>query len=276
MKVYDLRNINWVKSPGFTGTPGCYMKAKVKCSDNKIHYYKLSNFNEQFGFIGVESINEVIAYRVGKILGFDVLEQKLKCVIVKVNGIDYKTYMCDSVNYKNDNETRISIGDYYRSKSNGNRNVCDVLVNCGLERYVNIITVFDYLIIGRDRHDSNMEVLFNSKNGKLRTSPIFDNGISLLAPITLDIPIRERENKIRDFKELDDYIGNNFIGTRSLSSNLYLINKPIYVNKLTKEHKRSIFYGLHDVLSESDINKIWSILCYRYSYLRKIGKIKER
>lgn len=54
----DMRSVDWVNGSGPSGTPGCYLKAVF---DDK--YYKLSLFSDAYGFIGSESVNEVIAYR---------------------------------------------------------------------------------------------------------------------------------------------------------------------------------------------------------------------
>lgn len=48
---------------------------------------------------------------------------------------------------------------------------------------------------------------------------------------------------------------------------------PIKVNKLTKEDKRSIFFGLNNLLPKEYIDKIWKLLVYRYMFLRKRGFI---
>ena len=53
-----MRSVVWVNGSGPSGTPGCYLKAVI---DDK--YYKLSLFSDAYGFIGSESVNEVIAYR---------------------------------------------------------------------------------------------------------------------------------------------------------------------------------------------------------------------
>lgn len=273
--IKDMRKVDWNYGTNFTGTRGCYMKAKIE-ENGKIMYYKLSNFNSVDGFVGHESINEVIAGRLGKMLGLNVNYQYLRKAIVNIKQKEYITYVCESFSYKKNNESRMSIEELCNTFRKDSESNLDVIKRLGLSGLIDRVIAFDFLIIGRDRHGSNIEVFWDMKNKKFIEAPIFDNGISLLAPITYDIPHEERIEKIREFKELGTYIGNNYIGSRNLTENLKNISKPIYVNKLKREDKKRIFYGLREALDNEYIEKIWSIIVYRYSYLRKVGIFIER
>ena len=138
----------------------------------------------------------------------------------------------------------------------------------GIQKDICDMIVADFLTLQRDRHGGNIELLV--KDGKYRLSPLFDNGLGLLAPYPSCF-----NNDIRDFDVLGDYPVNNYIGSRSLYQKLDYIKSPIKVNKLTKSDRRSIFYGLSDVLPKEYLDKIWELLVYRYAFLRKRGIIVD-
>ncbi len=46
--------------------------------------------------------------------------------------------------------------------------------------YIYIMLVVDFVILNRDRHGANIEVLRNSRDKTLRLAPLFDHGLSLL------------------------------------------------------------------------------------------------
>ena len=50
----------------------------------------------------------------------------------------------------------------------------------GWEDYVYQMLIVDYLILNRDRHGANIEVLRNSRKKTVRLAPLFDQGLSLL------------------------------------------------------------------------------------------------
>lgn len=58
----------------------------------------------------------------------------------------------------------------------------------------------------------------------------------------------DSSTRVKNFKPLEDYRVNNYIGEQSLYSNLAYIDKPIKVNKLTRRDRQSIFYNLSEVL----------------------------
>ena len=51
----------------------------------------------------------------------------------------------------------------------------------GWEGQIKQMMLVDYLIANRDRHGSNIEVIL-SPDGSARLAPIFDNGLSFVAP----------------------------------------------------------------------------------------------
>lgn len=266
--MLDLRNIYWGKGLKASGTQGCYFKATI---NNE--YYKLSSFNNIIGFFGHEAINEVVVSRLGKILGFNVLEQVLKDVLVNIQGIEYRTYACKSKNYVTNGFTRMKFENFFAVYRRKDESIYNFINRYGLQKYFNIMYVLDFIIINRDRHGANIEVLLDN-NKKLKMALYFDNGLSFTCSITKDI--QNYKNQIISFDPLCNLPVNNYIGSRSLYDNLNLVSKPVRVNPLRKEDKKRIFYGLNTVIDDFHREKIWQIITYRYSFLRKRGLIIDK
>lgn len=271
-KVIDLSIMGWQQSIGNLGANGCYLKTRIKEPDG-VYYYKLSAFNSAVGFYGHESINEVIVYRLCKILGIPCTEFKLVKVRVKLGGILYETYACKSKSYKKESEIAISLEDLYLETRRKNETILEFIRRNKLNSILDYMLVLDYLILNRDRHGANIEII-KGKDGKLRPATFFDNGLSFICTITPEFP--NYKQSIEGFNELIDLPVNNYIGSRSLQYNLQYITNPVIVNKLVKRDKSRLFYNMRGILSEEYKDKIWAIITLRYSYLRKLGLIKER
>lgn len=114
---------------------------------------------------------------------------------------------------------------------------------------------FDYLIINRDRHGGNLEVLKNT--GPVHLSPLFDNGLSFLCTNT-DV------STVNTFDALQDRLVNNFIGERSLAKNLLSIDKKLRFGELQEKHRELLFIGLDGILPSVYYDKIWEILMMRW------------
>ena len=272
MLVRDLSSIDLSLSPGNTGTDGTYLKCRIV--ENGIPcYYKFSLFDEYRGFYGYESFNEVIAYRLGRILGLNVLKQSLVTAKVRVKGVEYTTVGCMSRSYKRKSENRMTIGEFYIRYRLSGESPLATLTRLNYSWFTDILFLFDYLIISRDRHDSNIEVLTDGTNW--RFAPLYDNGVSLLAPINLGLEKDVFRDHVNRFNPLADVVVNNFIGSKSLQKNLENIKNPVRVNRLTKEDKSRLFYEMNSHLPRFYKDKIWEIICLRYSYLRKVGILVE-
>ena len=115
--------------------------------------------------------------------------------------------------------------------------------------------VIDYLILNRDRHGANIEVLRNARNKTLRIAPLFDHGLSFLCSCYT-------EDEFKRFDILEDKPCQNFIGSRSTFDNLNFVEekKEVFSRKLKLEDKEVLFADLETVLSETHLKKIWDML----------------
>jgi hypothetical protein len=119
--------------------------------------------------------------------------------------------------------------------------------------------IFDYLIINRDRHGANLEVM---KNGGKRLSPYFDNGLSFVCSCT-------DETDLASFDIMEDRPVNNFIGEKRLALNLAGISDNLVFNELQQSDSDRLFEGLGDVLSDLYLTTIWDIIWRRWSNVKK-------
>ncbi len=149
-----------------------------------------------------------------------------------------------------------------------NISVDDMVVKLGIQEQVKVLLLADFLVLQRDRHGGNIELLKSRRGYSL--APLFDNGLGLLAPYPSCY-----NTDISKFDVLYDYPVNNYIGCRSLYKNLDYLDNPIVVNKLVRSDRQRLFYNMSDVLSKQYMDKIWELITYRYMFLRKRGLIVE-
>ena len=134
-------------------------------------------------------------------------------------------------------------------------------INRGWDKYVYEMFVIDFLILNRDRHGANVEVLRNRKNKTIRLAPLFDHGLSLLFSCNND-------EEISNFNVMEDKKINSYLGSNSARDNLDLIptdKLPIF-NSLKKSDKEVIFKDLDEIMSQYLINKIWSMIYSRWCF----------
>lgn len=256
--IQDLTFLQWSHVRSSSGTAGTFLKSQSTLNGEK-KYYKISNFNSVDGIVGHECINEIIVDRLLTILGVEHLSYELIHADIEIEGRVYNTYLCASVDFKKRGESKVALDDYYRTNGQKGELHYDFCVRNGWRKHIDTMLAIDYIILNRDRHGANIEVLRNSKNRTLRIAPLFDHGLSLLYSCVTD-------DEARDFDILEDKRCQNFIGGYSCYDNLKLIQNPkdVFSSKLKESDKEIIFEGLEDVLSETFIDKIWNMIFERY------------
>lgn len=109
-----------------------------------------------------------------------VSEYELIHADIEVEGVVYNTYLCASEDFKKRGESKIALDDYYRTNAEKAESHYDFCVRKGWQEYVDQMIAVDYLILNRDRHGANIEILRNARARTLRMAPLFDHGLSLL------------------------------------------------------------------------------------------------
>ena len=211
----DMTHLSWTHIRSSSGTAGSFLKATDDLREPKV-YYKLSNYDNQRGVTGHECVNEIIADRLLSILGVEHLNYSLIHADIIVEGRKVETYLCASEDFKKRGETKVALDVYYGVEKRPDETPMDFCLRNGWGEYVYQFLAVDFLILNRDRHGANMEVLRNSKEKTVRLAPIFDNGLSLLFNC-------HTEEQVQKFDPMEDKPVQCFLGSCSAAGNLELI-----------------------------------------------------
>lgn len=260
----DLTYLKWSHARNSSGTAGTFLKSQSVISGEKI-YYKLSNYDSEKGIVGHECINEIIVDRLLTILGVEHLEYQLIHADIEIDGKIHETWLCASKDFKNAGETKSALDNYYQINRKPNETRYEFCVNHGWQKYIDTMLVVDYLILNRDRHGANIEVLRNGRKHTIRIAPLFDHGLSFLYSCY-------SEEELQRFDALEDKPCQNFIGSRSTLENLSLIaeKKNVFQTKLTLRDKELLFENLSFAISKAHQDKIWDMLWGRWCQYEKL------
>ena len=263
----DLTYLKWSHVRSSSGTAGTFLKSQSVVSGEKI-YYKLSNFDSEKGVIGHECVNEIIVDRLLTILGVEHLEYQLVHADIEIDGKVYDTWLCASKDFKKIGESKAALDNYYQVNKSADEARYEFCVNQGWKRYIDTMLVVDYLILNRDRHGANVEVLRDARKHILRIAPLFDHGLSFLCSCYT-------AEEIEKFDVLEDKPCQNFIGGRSTYDNLKFVEnkKDIFTNSLKEEDKGILLADLDSVLTEVHLDKIWNMLWARWCEYEKLCDI---
>jgi hypothetical protein len=254
----DMTYLSWSKIRHSSGTAGSFLKSYSELGGKKI-YYKLSNFDATKGVIGHECVNEIIVDRLLDVLGIAHLHYQLIHADIVINDVLYDVYLCASEDFKEAGESKVALDAYYELEHHKGESPLAFCIRNGWGDYISQMLVVDYLILNRDRHGANLEVLRNSRKKNLRLAPLFDHGLSLLCSC-LDA------KAVEDYNITEDKLTNNYIGSRSTWENLNLISpeKLPKLNPLTENDRTILLDGLDEIISENLREKIWNMIWKRW------------
>lgn len=256
----DLTYLNWSKIRHSSGTAGSFLKATSELGGTKI-YYKLSNYDNIRGVVGHESVNELIVDRLLTILGVEHIHYQLIHADVRVDSKIQETWLCASENFREKGEDKQAIDVTYESERLDGESALDFCIRMGWSDYIWKMLVVDFLILNRDRHGANIEVLRNKKKKTIRLAPLFDHGLSLLCRC-------ESEEDIEKFDGLADLPIQCFVGSRSALENLRLIpaEQMPELSPLKESGKAVLLEGLSDVILQNLQGKIWNMIWKRWCF----------
>ncbi|MBQ2578544.1 MAG: hypothetical protein II571_03885 [Lachnospiraceae bacterium] len=254
----DLTYLKWSHVRNSSGTAGTFLKSE-EVRDGKKIYYKLSNFDLEQGVVGHECINEIIVDRLLTLLQVEHLHYELIHADIEVEGRVYETWLCASEDFKERGESKIALEDYYRWDTQVGESRYDFCVRHGWKNYVDQMLAVDYLILNRDRHGANIEVLRNARKHTLRLAPLFDHGRSLIFTCT-------SESDVEKYNILEDKRCQNFMGGFSCYENLSFIKKKSSVlqGSLTPASREVLFADLDGILPDCFFDTIWEMIYKRY------------
>lgn len=260
----DLTYLSWSLIRSSSGTAGSFLKATDDLQQPKI-YYKLSNYDGINGIVGHECINEIIVDRLLNILEIEHLHYDLIHADIDVDGKEMETYLCASKDFKAHGEHKVALDAYYQAEKLDGETPLQFCTRNGWSDFIYKMLVVDFLILNRDRHGANIEVLRNAWKKSLRLAPIFDHGLSLLFNC-------HTEEEINQFDVMKDRAVQCFVGSRSAQQNLMLIPKDeiLALNPLQHTHKAYLLEGLDGIIPQSLQNKIWDMIWQRWEYYENL------
>lgn len=257
-ELQDMRHLVWSKIRHSSGTAGSFLKAYSELGGRKT-YYKLSNYDNLKGVVGHECVNELIADRLLTLLGIEHLHYQLIHASILVNETPIETWLCASEDFKARGETKIALDAFYEAEHTVGEAPLEFCLRMGWGDYLWKMLVVDYLLLNRDRHGANIEVLRNSRKKTLRLAPLFDHGLSLLCTCLT-------EDAIRQFDVMQDRPIQSFVGSRSAEENLKLIPREQLpqLNQLTEADRAFLMDGLDQVIPQTLQDQIWTMLWGRW------------
>lgn len=258
--IKDLRFLSWTKTRESSGTAGSYLKSFSYSNGKKI-YYKLSYFDDVLGVFGYEAINEIISKMILDDLGYNHLDYNLIHALITIDNKEYKTYLNSSFDFKDKNESKITFENFYEINKFEGEGKLDFSKRYGFIKDIYNMIILDYLIVNRDRHGANIEVLYKEKEKTYRLAPMFDHGLSLLSPYY-------KEEDILNFDIYVDRKVNSYIGTSSLDENILYVPREFFPMK--KPNFESIIKKLEGIAPTFYLDKCLKLLELRWKYLEDI------
>ena len=254
----NLSYLSWTRLRNSSGMAGSFLKAYTEFEGNK-KYYKLSNYDGMNGVVGHECINDIIVDRLLSILGIEHLSYTLINADIIVDGKIINTYLCSSDNFRKKGEDKIALDTFYEMEHQENETPLEFCIRNGWSNYIFKMFLVDYLILNRDRHGANIEVLRDKKRKTIRLAPLFDHGLSLLC-------MCRTPEDIEKFDITEDKRVQCFVGSNSTLNNLKLIPKDeiITLSPLRENDKEKLLEGLEDILSPALSDKIWEMIWKRW------------
>lgn len=257
-ELQDMTHLTWSKIRNSSGTAGSFLKAYEDAPEAKI-YYKLSNYDPFHGVVGHECVNEIIVDRLLTLLGIAHLSYRLIHAEIIVDDAQLETWVCASEDFKRPGESKIALDAYYQAEREPGETPLQFCIRCGWQSAIYEMLVVDYLILNRDRHGANMEVLRNRYNKSIRLAPLFDHGISLLS----------RCSSVEEMLQEDllaDKPVQCFVGSKSSLENLKLIppdRRPI-LHPLPDRAADILSEGLEDALDKRMLDRICEMILARW------------
>jgi len=178
---------------------------------------------------------------------------------VTVDGKTHEVYLCASEDFKAKSESKIALDAYKELEALPDESALEFCSRMGWENYIYQMLVVDYLILNRDRHGANIEVLRNSRKKMVRLAPLFDHGLSLLCSCSDDAAAAK-------FDVMADKPCNNYIGSKSTWDNLRIIpkDKTPELTPLHESDRQVLLEGLDGVISPTLQEKIWEMIWKRW------------
>ena len=254
----NLTALSWAKARQSSWTTGSFLKSFGSDESRKV-YYKLSDYDPVNGIIGHECINEIVVCRLLEILGVEHVDYQLIHADVVIDGKTHETWLNASEDFKRPGESKVALDTYYALERQGDETPLEFCIRHGWGQQIWECLVVDYLILNRDRHGANLEVVRNPKARTLRLAPLYDHGLSLMFRARTDA-------QVAAFDVMADLPVQSFFATHSTRDNLGLVppDKLPRFAPLRESDQTSLFDGLHDATTAQWRAKTWEMIWQRW------------
>lgn len=254
----DLTMLSWAKARQSSGTAGSFLKSYDDLSGRKT-YYKLSDYDVVNGIVGHECVNEIVVDRFLEIMGVEHLSYQLIHADVRVGGKVYETWLNASEDFKAPGESKVALDTFFELERADGESPLDFCARMGWRQQAWRAIAVDYLILNRDRHGANLEVLRNPRARTLRLAPLFDHGLSLMFRARTD-------EQVSAFDVMADLSVQSFFGSHSAWENLRLIPRdelPEF-KQLREGDRAALFEGLEEATTPLWRQKVWDMIWGRW------------
>ena len=252
----DLTHLVWSRYRHSSGTAGSFLKAYETKGGTKV-FYKLSAYDSVRGIYGHECINEIIADRLLTLFDIEHVPYRLIHADVNIEDKVYDTVVCASDDFKHPGEKKVAFDIFYELNRNDKESPIAFCDRIGWRDEIDKMLFIDYLILNRDRHGANIDVLKDAKHKTVRLAPLYDHGLSLLfSCITRD--------EVQRFDMMEDKRVQCFAGSSSAWENLKLIKGIVSEYALKKSDRAYVFFGLEEILPDYLREAIWKMIWKRW------------
>ena len=141
---------------------------------------------------------------------------EVESIVSEIEQEEMETWLCRSKDYKRPDESKIALDTFYQMERLTSESPLDFCIRQGWAEYVYQMLVIDFLILNRDRHGANMEVLRSRTGKSYRLAPLFDQGLSLFCSV-------HEEKELENADPMADRRVQCFVGFGSAVQNLRLI-----------------------------------------------------
>lgn len=262
--IQDLTHLSWARARESSGTAGSFLKSYDDLGGRKT-YYKLSDYDAVNGIVGHECVNEIVVDRLLEILGIPHLHYRLIHAKVLVDGCVHETWLNASEDFKRPGESKVALDTYYELERDEGETPLDFCLRMGWGEQIWNMLVVDYLVLNRDRHGANVEVLRNPRARTLRIAPLFDHGLSLMFRARSD-------EEVARFDVMADLPVQSFVGSHSARDNLRLIPKGAFprLDPLLEGDRNALFDGLGVCTTPAWRDKAWRMIWQRWCALEAL------
>ena len=223
----DLTYLSWTNIRQSSGTAGSLLKSQETTAEGKI-FYKLSNYDVVNGITGHESVNEIIADRLLSLLGFPHVSYQLIHADIVIDRKPFRTWLCASQDFRRRGEKKIPLDIYYDLNKQEDESPLQFCLRNGWGEYIWQMLLVDYLILNRDRHGANMEVLENRYTlPHIRLAPLFDHGLSFFCRTPNESAL-EKEDVMAD-KKIQCFVGAQSAWDKYYLVKLYFVQFPFLI-----------------------------------------------